>query len=327
MDNKVFHLFTLGLIFSLASGHECPKECQCNVGGFEEVYCDDQNITDKRLVEIAKQLNPMKVKVLSFQKNNITDFQAINFVNFTKLRTLYLKQNSLAKIPTKISSFIPSITSLSLEQNKLSVIVQDDFEGYQSIEDLDIEENGIYNLEPNAFKKLSSLTTLEIQRNRLKTLKNGTFNGLRKLKKVYLYENDIETIETRAFSNLSPLESIDLTGNKLNSVFRFNDFEYKGLGLASNGLLSSEIKDGAFNAGILNLNDNNLTTIRKEWFVSIPWFINLSDNPLLCDCILYDTLNFFCKGEPSNCPHIIGTCNDIKAIKTLKKFYADNKLS
>ena len=149
MDKKVLHLFILGLTFSLVLSEECPKECLCHAHGY--VDCMNQNITNERLAEIAKQLKPKEVVSLSLEKNKITDFQAENFLNFIKLEGLYLQQNALIKVPVNISYFIPSFTLLNLGNNRISAIEQKDFEGYHSITSLNIEENGIESLEPNLF--------------------------------------------------------------------------------------------------------------------------------------------------------------------------------
>ena len=47
-----------------------------------------------------------------------------------------------------------------------------------------------------------------------------------------------------------------------------------------------------FNSSLmnLNLNNNKLTTLRKEWFVSSPNYLYLEGNPLHCDCSLYNVI-------------------------------------
>ena len=138
--------------------------------------------------------------------------------------------------------------------------------------------------------------------------------------------NAIENIEIGMFSNLPSLIRIYLSGNKLNSIYRFTDFKFSTIDLSSNGLTSSAIQDGAFNVVFLNLKDNNLTTLREEWFVAAPEWLNLEENPLICDCVLYGALNLFQKGGIIEYG-LQGSCNDGKVVKNLKDFYVDNKLN
>ena len=214
MNETFFYLLTLSFIFCLASSEDCPKQCRCYYHGGWYVICNNKNITNEDLVDIAKHLNPIKVKTLSLKENKITDFQAKHFVKFTNLESIYLDGNFINRVPANISLFIPSIKSLSLNTNRLGVVEQKDFEGYHSIEYLYIGENGIENLEPNVFQKLSKLIKLDASGNALKTLKNGTFNNLERLNELNLDDNDIETIET----GVQSLIDVSLDRNKLNSV-------------------------------------------------------------------------------------------------------------
>ncbi|XP_066933689.1 protein slit-like [Clytia hemisphaerica] len=328
MDKKMIYILVLAsfAISLVKSETKCPKECVCNDNG--EVYCNDEEITDERLAEIVKEMNPMKVTLLTLDQNHINNFQAESFSNFTKLELLSLSQNSLVKLPANISLFIPSIYLLYVNDNNISIIKQKDFEGYQSIKYLYIHENDIENLEPNVFNNLPNLVALDLSGNRLKTLKNGILDNLKTLDRIILDNNEIATIENGVFSSIPKLKRIYLSHNKLNSItpgmFVFKDFAHSQLHLQYNGLSSIDIEDGAFNVKDLNLERNNITSVRKEWFVSIPSRINLKYNPLTCNCVLYDTLNRFHK-EGLDVENIEGFC-DINGV-SLKVFHAENKLN
>ncbi|XP_066927307.1 protein slit-like [Clytia hemisphaerica] len=328
MDKKMIYILVLAsfAISLVKSETKCPKECECD--DFGSVYCNEEEITDERLAEIVKEMNPMKLWNLHLDKNHINNFQAESFSNFTKLERLILAQNSLVKLPANISLFIPSITILTVRDNNISIIKQKDFEGYQSIKYLYIQRNGIENLEPNVFHNLPNLVDLYLTGNRLKTLKNGTLDNLKTLAVLNLDNNEITTIENGAFSGIPKLNKIYLRYNKLNSIttgmFMFKEFAHSELHLQYNGLSSIDIEDGAFNVKDLYLNRNNITSVRKEWFVSIPDWIDLRFNPLACNCVLYDTLNRFHK-EGLDVENIKGSC-DIDGV-SLKVFHTENKLN
>ncbi|XP_066935692.1 slit homolog 2 protein-like [Clytia hemisphaerica] len=322
----IYSLILASLAFSHIKGEtKCPKECVCDLNRF--VYCDDKDINDERLAEIVNEMNPMTV-LLSLNKNHINNFQAEIFGNFTKLDTLTLAQNSLVKSPTNISLFIPSIDTLDVSRNNMSIIKQKDFEGYQSIKYLFIQENGIEKLEQNVFQTIPDIIQLDVSGNRLKSLKNGTLDNLKRLTGISFHNNEIATIESGVFSHLPELQEIYLSHNKLNSVtpgmFIFKNILLSSLDLDFNGLSSIDIQDGAFNVKRLYLMGNKITSVRKEWFVSVPKRIDLRDNPLACDCALYDTLNRFHK-EGLDVKYIEGFC-DIVGV-SLKVFHVENKIN
>ena len=76
----------------------------------------------------------------------------------------------------------------------------------------------------------------------------------------------------------------------------------------------------------LLLGENNITTLRKDWFApSNPKILGLLKNPLICDCVLYNTLSYFRKAGY----WIFGDCNDMENHNGngLRYFHADNKLN
>jgi len=148
--NMLFHhlLILLACIVSSFASRSttCPTKCECSWEidySAVDVYCMNQNITNKDLLDIASRSDTNKTVHLLLNRNLITEFQAELFVNFTKLDRITLSENQLTRLPANISLYIPSITILDLEDNNINKIKQKDFEGYDSIISIFLQRNKI----------------------------------------------------------------------------------------------------------------------------------------------------------------------------------------
>ena len=278
---------------------KCPKQCKCK-NDEADIECNRQGITDELVVEIASQLDPTKVESLDFDSNDITNFPAKNFINFTKLESIYLSFNSLNKFPANISRFIPSVRQLRIRRNKINAIDRADFEGYH-IGLLEISGNDIEKFDLDILQSIPDFGYIDVSSNKIKHLKKSKMQDLaqRHLNAEFA-DNDIEVIESGAF----PLKMNFLNLNK-------------------NKLTASGIHASAFNdVDRIYLSYNKLKTVRREWFVSFPRYLDLSSNPLVCDCALYGVMRaiFFRDSEGT----VEGKCNSTIDIND---FYTENRLN
>lgn len=292
MDTKKTLIYiSLSLCFlGLSQGNNCPEQCQCIRGKWT---CSKQNLTEWTLKDLLLKGDPTTVKELDLKNNLITNFPSSAFVNFTKLEEINLAGNLLTKPPKNISNFIPSLKILELNKNLISSISREDFQGYGSINHLDIFENNISEILPYTFRNLPELRKLFAEGNSLEVLQKDAFAGLDKLVWVTFQGNQIEHMDSSVFDNIPGLERVWLGNNRLKSipVGLFKNSSLTILDLKQNQLTDKGISPDTFSTDSVNLSQNNLTTLRKEWFSSatITYEINVSDNPILCDCALYET--------------------------------------
>ena len=83
--------------------------------------------------------------------------------------------------------------------------------------------------------------------------------------------NELKTLENGTLNGLVKLKEVEFMANNIEML-----------------------EDGVFNdlpySSSIYLDNNNLTTLRREWFSFVLDVISLSYNPLTCDCTVYDTL-------------------------------------
>ena len=211
MERLIYSILLIPLMWVMVSCR-CPKQCECT--DLSNTRCINKGITDGDLAEIARNLDP-EVQFLHLERNDITHFKAEDFIKSTKLRKVFLTENSLTKVPVNISHFLPAVFELQLGKNKIHAIGQTDFEGYHSITYLDISGNNIQKLGSGIFQTIPNLDTLNAMNNGIKRLENGVFKGLTKAKNIYLNGNGLTSIEPEVFEELPSLETVYLQDNKL----------------------------------------------------------------------------------------------------------------
>ena len=304
----------------------CPEQCGCSR---ERWNCGEMNITNSILMNISLNLDPATRK-WDLKKNLITEFPPSAFVGFTNLEEIDLGENFLTKPPKNISQFIPSLKTLKLNKNRISSITKEDFQEYSSVNQLDLFGNYINELEPNTLEQLPELNKFFAEVNSLKILKKGIFAGLPKLIWVTFARNQIETISPGIFDNTLKLERVWLGNNKLTSLpdGLFNSSkELFILELKNNQLVNDGIPPNTFHAEELDLRGNNLTTLKKEWFDVIKYEVKVNDNPIYCDCTLYETYRvLMSRTTKKKYFEIIGKCASPPHLKgkSIKDFYVNN---
>ena len=304
----MFLLVSILMLVPVFCGQSCPEKCQC---ARLKWTCGGQKINDTTLLEIARTGDPLTAKELLLKDNLITHFPAKAFSKFTNLEKIDLGQNLLRKPPANVSVYIPSVSNFSIDRNKISKISKEDFIGYQNLTYLDIFNNAISELETGIFQNVPKLQTLVAETNKIKVLKNGTLDNAKELISVSFASNGLERIERDTFTAATKLKILWLDNNSLISL-----------------------PEGVFrnqqNLSELYLEDNHLTTFRREWFDSPAVEqveVGLENNPLHCDCALYNAIQYFAIGNGKF--EIYGNCEtpaNLKGDDIHFDIYEKNKL-
>jgi hypothetical protein len=164
-----------------------------------------------------------------------------------------------------------SLEFLALSDNKLVSIETDVFSGLSSLKNLSLHHNQISYIQDGAFSQLPNLEILWLYDNRIVGISDGVFSGATTIRVVSLHNNQLQNISSKAFLSLKNAEQIYLDGNLLTSL--------------DSSLFVSQQK-----LRMLELQDNKFTSVDMELLkplVSLTAF-NLSGNPLVCDCALWD---------------------------------------
>uniref|UniRef100_A0A674B8J7 Leucine-rich repeat, immunoglobulin-like and transmembrane domains 1a n=1 Tax=Salmo trutta TaxID=8032 RepID=A0A674B8J7_SALTR len=150
---------------------------------------------------------------------------------------------------------------------------------------LRIEKTAIHRIPSEAFSYLPNLEFLWMSFNVLSSLKPDSFRGMLNLEELRLDGNALTTFPWESLMDMSSLTLLDLHNNQLTSVPADATIYLKNL-------------------TYLDLSSNNLLTVPAEvlatWLTVKPvqgpenskMILGLHDNPWVCDCRLYDLVQF-----------------------------------
>lgn len=237
----------------------------------------------------------LKVEELNLGQNRISRIGAQAFDGLKNLRVLYLDDNTLTSVPAPENfQAMPLLAELYLGTNSFMSIPNKAFEDLKGLTRLDLKGAGLHNLSLEAMKGLEGVRYLDLSDNRLQFVPQLALAHMERLEELSLGQNDFEVFPSNGLMGLKNLKSLQITGAQRlrrleNAAFSGNaNLEY--LNLSANKMLS-EIQENAF-TGLphlkhIILKENQITTLSEGLF---PWSdlvtLDLSDNPLQCDCRL-----------------------------------------
>ncbi|KAI4498460.1 hypothetical protein M0802_006395 [Mischocyttarus mexicanus] len=262
------------------------------------------------------------------------------FSNFENLEEIHLNNNGFIKLPDSLFLNSTSLKYIYLQYNFLSHLHDTFFRGLKNLKVLKINNNLIKIIPKGIFKDLEKLKLLDLSMNYIESLRSGVFEGLTFLSGLNMENNLLKYIEPETlfplenlniakFSNnlldfrnetkqLSPfyfnkfLEELHLSNNSIHRFFTDWSIGYnlKFLNLSHNMIsnLSTNIFYFPSNNTLVDLRFNNISNI---WLIGIevPAIyetkkrdvkILIENNPILCDCHLYDLIRYFNNELPTS---------------------------
>ncbi|XP_055288205.1 leucine-rich repeat-containing protein 24 isoform X3 [Moschus berezovskii] len=135
-------------------------------------------------------------------------------------QTLFLQDNSIARLEPGILASLASLRHLYLHNNSLHALESGAFRAQSRLLELALTGNRLRGLRVGAFAGLAQLRVLYLAGNQLVQLLDFTFLHLQRLQELHLQENSIELLEDQALAGLSSLALLDLSRNQLGTISR-----------------------------------------------------------------------------------------------------------
>ncbi|XP_049710373.1 leucine-rich repeat-containing protein 24 [Elephas maximus indicus] len=135
-------------------------------------------------------------------------------------QTLFLQDNSIARLEPGALAPLAALRRLYLHNNSLHALEPDTFRAQSRLLELALTGNRLRGLRGGAFAGLAQLRVLYLAGNQLERLLDFTFLHLPRLQELHLQDNSIELLEDQALVGLSSLALLDLSRNQLGTISR-----------------------------------------------------------------------------------------------------------
>ncbi|XP_074083117.1 chondroadherin-like protein isoform X2 [Macrotis lagotis] len=284
----------------------CPRICVCdNIR--RHVSCRRQNLT-----EVPVSI-PQMTQRLDLQGNVLKVIPPEAFLSLPYLTHLDLRHCQLERVEEGAFRGLGRLVYLNLASNHLSVLYQEALDGLGSLRQLVLERNQLEEIRPGAFSQLGSLGLLNLAHNSLVYLPDMAFQGLLQTRWLRLSHNALNVLAPEALAGLPGLRRLSLDHNELQALpgealsrpeglvqleLGHNPLTYLGeedglalwalRDLALDHAALQDVGAGAFarcpRLRSLDLQSNQLGGLPPLEGVGQLRKLNLSGNPLLCDC-------------------------------------------
>lgn len=231
---------------------------------------------------------------LNLGQNRIAQIDPDAFYRLYNLKILYLDDNSLTHVPALSFPPLTNLAELFIGVNSFTTLEKNVFEKLKKLTTLSLNGAQLHNISSGAFTGLESLRILDLSSNRLTRIPTKEMSILNRLEELKIGMNDFDIISEKSFDGLSNLHQLEIIGAKKLVRVQNNAFIENGnlrvIRLTDNEELS-QFESAAFH-GLpylkeLILKNNAIESIRENLY---EWdnlqTLDLSDNPLRCDCHL-----------------------------------------
>ena len=241
-----------------------------------------------------RQLSPyIYLQILVLDNNQIQNIENGTFLHMDRLIELWLSNNQLSQIP-----YLPSnIRIFHVSNNQITKLDINAFPMQSNVEELYIQGNLIRTLDQDSFRNLLKLRKLNIGGNEIKVFQTNVFSKLRSLEFLSLDMNDFHTMEKGVFSGLGSsllhlslsriLTTMDaIQGNVFQNLTYLRTLDVQeSPSIADQILNSKEMTASLSKIEELNLMDNNIATLKKDFKQNFPLLavLKISGNPFHCD--------------------------------------------
>ena len=271
----------------------------------------------------CKNLETFKVQsslIESVPEDLFKDTEAIKLID--------LSANLIETLPTDLFRNLPNLESLRFIDNKITTLEDKLFTELRKLKIFHFNENRIARIDNHVFTNLQSLEELDLSHNNITLGQYGHFTSgstWKKLRILNLAWNNIDRIPNGVKHTMLNLVNFDISNNKLGPVVNFDQL---------NGFLQHN-KNGDF---VVNMSGNlierivGLSNDHKLNITSPRYKLNISGNPIICDCTVTLLKKLIDGGETGGLEGLVEIsppavrCSDDSPERTRRKFLNEEGL-
>jgi len=197
-----------------------------------------------------------------------------------------------------------SLVQLNASRNYIRETHEEAFLGQSKLQTVDLSSNSLMNIEPKTFIRNPSLDILSLSSNQYLHLpEEGPFLYSSSLRILQLSACNLSHIPPKAFQGLPNLQELYITYNKIGMLYNVQGVRHlTTLDVSHNYLrdLDSDIFTTLHELIDLNLTYNRLSTLNVTVMPQLVKVSNSTDligNPWVCDCLMFDTVYFWCRNN------------------------------
>lgn len=257
--------------------HNCPK--------LQKV-----NLRNNKLLSLPAELfiKSKNITELNLRKNKISNIPQTLFQGLQNLTTLTMLENSLESIPDAAFTDLIKLKEMFLQNNPIKTLPPGTFDHQRKLETLNLANTSLADLPDNIFKNCESLETINLSDNHLSKLKSNFFpHPTTVLHSLNLGKNNLSFSAITSESQVQDVGEVQVEQFPLSdqvnlTALTLNNNKIKGI---PHGLRNLR------NLKKLDLKNNSIEYLDYYDFAHTPQQdidIELRDNPLICDCSLFE---------------------------------------
>ncbi|XP_033296899.1 protein toll [Bombus bifarius] len=277
------------------------------------LYANKRNMTTlpNRLFANLKELVTVELR-----SNGLKKVPADLFRGSFSLNNISLQRNFIESLPKDLFNGLEHLSKLLLNYNELTSLPDEIFLHLKHLVTLDLSKNHLTSISRSIFKSLKSLEYLNMSENKLKVIEDTSFYSLTKLRIAQFSHNYLKfnaSINTypddfgnkSVFHTCTALQELHLARNNISEIYSdwtIGSLKLRILDLRYNQItqISAENLQFLSNDIKVNLTHNRIkyiylsTAERLAKFQTNPRnvIIYVENNPIVCDCDLYDFLRY-----------------------------------
>lgn len=243
------------------------------------------------------------LRILDLSGNNLNNLEPKAFFGLNSLKILDLHSNRLHQVPTSSlqssilsmnnAPILSSLENLDLSDNSIEHIFNEGFAHMSSLKDLNLDHNMLRSFDDRSLKSLVNLNSLSMIDNRIERIPRRALSELRNIKVIRMNSNPILYLEKNSFNHINSLESLSLSNTSIAEILKGS---FSGLNNLKTLILNNNkqlklVEEDSFldfkSIMLIDLSNSSVTTLYNDFErIFNNFVINLSGNPLNCDCNL-----------------------------------------